>query len=314
MPHHVEGRILPSDIPGKENRVYRVPVGVVCLISPWDFPVYLTARTLAPALALGNAVVLKPSSQTPVTGGLLLARVLEEAGLPAGLLSVLVGAGSRGRGRPGLAPDPAGRLLHRLDRDRDRHLAEGRHQEAAARAGRQRAAGRARRRRPRLRRGVGRLRVVLQLRPDLHDRQPGHRRRLAARRLRRGVRRQDPLPDGGRPGGPGDVHRSGHQRRAAGVGAGQGAPGGGPGRPPRARRRPDRAGRADPASPGPGRHQRRRDGPGGGLRPGHHDRGRPRRGGRAPPGQPDRVRPLQRGAHRGPRAGRAVRAAGGGRA
>ncbi len=93
MPHHVEGSILPSDIPGKENRVYRVPVGVVCLISPWDFPVYLTARTLAPALALGNAVVLKPSSQTPVTGGLLLARILEEAGLPAGLLSVVVGSG-----------------------------------------------------------------------------------------------------------------------------------------------------------------------------------------------------------------------------
>ncbi len=93
MPHHVEGRILPSDIPGKENRVYRVPVGVVCLISPWDFPVYLTARTLAPALALGNAVVLKPSSQTPVTGGLLLARILEEAGLPPGLLSVVVGSG-----------------------------------------------------------------------------------------------------------------------------------------------------------------------------------------------------------------------------
>lgn len=93
MPHHVEGTILPSDIPGKENRVYRVPVGVVCLISPWDFPVYLTARTLAPALALGNGVVLKPSSETPVTGGLLLARVLEEAGLPPGLLSVLVGSG-----------------------------------------------------------------------------------------------------------------------------------------------------------------------------------------------------------------------------
>jgi aldehyde dehydrogenase (NAD+) len=68
MPHHLEGRILPSDIPGKENRVYRRPVGVVCLISPWDFPMYLTNRTLAPALALGNAVVLKPSSNTPVTG------------------------------------------------------------------------------------------------------------------------------------------------------------------------------------------------------------------------------------------------------
>src|SRR6266704_3899085 len=74
MPHHAEGRIIPSDIPGKENRVYRRPVGVVCLISPWDFPMYLTNRTLAPALSLGNAVVLKPSTQTPITGGLLLAK------------------------------------------------------------------------------------------------------------------------------------------------------------------------------------------------------------------------------------------------
>lgn len=87
MPHHAAGQILPSDIPGKENRVYRRPVGVVCLISPWGFPMYLTNRTLAPALALGNAVVLKPSSNTPVTGGLLLAKILEEAGLPAGVLN-----------------------------------------------------------------------------------------------------------------------------------------------------------------------------------------------------------------------------------
>src|ERR1700722_9623231 len=92
MPHHMEGRIIPSDIPGKENRVYRRPVGVVCLISPWDFPLYLTNRTLAPALALGNAVVLKPSSNTPVTGGLLLAKILEEAGLPPGVLNVVVGS------------------------------------------------------------------------------------------------------------------------------------------------------------------------------------------------------------------------------
>ena len=55
---------------------------------------YLTARTLAPALAVGNAVVLKPASDTPVTGGLLLARMLEEVGLPAGALSVLVGQGA----------------------------------------------------------------------------------------------------------------------------------------------------------------------------------------------------------------------------
>jgi aldehyde dehydrogenase (NAD+) len=91
MPHRVAGRILASDIPGKENRVYRRPVGVVCLISPWDFPMYLTNRTLAPALALGNAVVLKPSSNTPVCGGLLLAKLFEEAGLPPGVLNVVVG-------------------------------------------------------------------------------------------------------------------------------------------------------------------------------------------------------------------------------
>jgi aldehyde dehydrogenase (NAD+) len=94
MPHHVEGHIMPSDIPGKESRVYREAVGVVAVISPWNFPFQLSMRSVAPALAVGNAVVLKPAGDTPVTGGLLLARILEEAGLPAGLLSVIVGAGS----------------------------------------------------------------------------------------------------------------------------------------------------------------------------------------------------------------------------
>ena len=94
MPYQVEGRILPGDVPGKECRVYRRPVGVIGVISPWNFPMQLTARSLAPALAVGNAVVVKPASDTPVTGGLLLARILEEAGLPRGVLSVVVGHGS----------------------------------------------------------------------------------------------------------------------------------------------------------------------------------------------------------------------------
>ncbi|MCV7374197.1 aldehyde dehydrogenase family protein [Mycolicibacterium arabiense] len=94
MPHHVEGRIMPSDIPGKESRVYREPVGVVAVISPWNFPMQLSNRSVAPALAVGNAVVLKPAGDTPVTGGLLLARIFKEAGLPPGLLSVVVGSGS----------------------------------------------------------------------------------------------------------------------------------------------------------------------------------------------------------------------------
>jgi aldehyde dehydrogenase (NAD+) len=94
LPYLVEGRILPNDALGKESRVYRRPVGVVGVISPWNWPLQLTARSLFPALAVGNAVVVKPASDTPVTGGLLHARILEEAGLPPGVLSVTVGAGS----------------------------------------------------------------------------------------------------------------------------------------------------------------------------------------------------------------------------
>lgn len=91
MPGRTHGRILPSDIPGKESLVYRKPLGVVGVISPWNFPLHLTARSVSPALALGNAVVVKPAGDTPVTGGLLLARIFDEAGLPPGVLSVLVG-------------------------------------------------------------------------------------------------------------------------------------------------------------------------------------------------------------------------------
>lgn len=94
LPYMVEGHLLPTDTPGKESRVYRQPVGVVGIISPWNWPLQLSARSLGPALAVGNAVVIKPASDTPITGGLLLAKILEEAGLPAGVLSVVVGAGS----------------------------------------------------------------------------------------------------------------------------------------------------------------------------------------------------------------------------
>lgn len=94
FPNRVHGEIRPSNTPGKENFVYREPIGVVAVISPWNFPFHLTQRSIAPAIALGNAVVLKPASDTPVTGGLLLAKIFEEAGLPKGLLNVVVGAGN----------------------------------------------------------------------------------------------------------------------------------------------------------------------------------------------------------------------------
>jgi aldehyde dehydrogenase (NAD+) len=85
-----EGRILPSPVDGKENRVYRLPVGVVGVISPFNFPLFLSLKAVAPALALGNGVVLKPHQDAPVTGGTLIAKIFEEAGLPGGLLNVVL--------------------------------------------------------------------------------------------------------------------------------------------------------------------------------------------------------------------------------
>lgn len=94
--HTTLGEItVASDVPGKENRVYTRPAGVVGVISPWNFPMYLSYRTVAPALAVGNTVVLKPAEDTPVTGGLLIAKLLEEAGLSIEVLSVIVGRGSQ---------------------------------------------------------------------------------------------------------------------------------------------------------------------------------------------------------------------------
>ena len=91
LPSRVEGRIMPIDSPGKQSFVFREPIGVVGVISPWNFPLALSHRSIAPALALGNAVVVKPAEDTPITGGLLIAKIYEEAGLPEGLLNVVIG-------------------------------------------------------------------------------------------------------------------------------------------------------------------------------------------------------------------------------
>src|SRR5919202_205193 len=88
------GEMVPMDASqageGKLGFTIRVPIGVVGAISPFNFPLNLVAHKLAPALAAGCAVVLKPASQTPLSA-LLLAELEEEAGLPPGWLSVLVG-------------------------------------------------------------------------------------------------------------------------------------------------------------------------------------------------------------------------------
>ncbi len=85
------GEILPSHSPGRFSLAQRIPVGVVAAITPWNFPLILGMRVTAPALALGNAVVLKPSPETPLSGGMVIAEVLAEAGLPEGLFAVVPG-------------------------------------------------------------------------------------------------------------------------------------------------------------------------------------------------------------------------------
>lgn len=103
MPLQSQGQVLPST-PGRLSLARRVPLGVVGVISPFNFPLVLTLRVVAPALAAGNAVVIKPDPRTPVSGGFLIARVFEAAGLPAGLLHVLPGGAAVGEA---LVEDPA---------------------------------------------------------------------------------------------------------------------------------------------------------------------------------------------------------------
>jgi len=101
------GQMLPSGAK-RLSFARRVPHGVVGIISPFNFPLILSTRAVAPALALGNAVVLKPDPQTPVTGGFILARLFEAAGLPPGLLHVLPGGVAAGEA---LITDPDVKMI-----------------------------------------------------------------------------------------------------------------------------------------------------------------------------------------------------------
>ncbi|MFG2127053.1 benzaldehyde dehydrogenase [Streptomyces sp. NPDC048751] len=96
------GQVLPSEAP-RLSYTRRVPVGVAGVIAPFNAPLILSIRSVAPALALGNAVVLKPDPRTAVCGGLSLAAVFAEAGLPEGLLQVLPGGPDVGQA---LVADP----------------------------------------------------------------------------------------------------------------------------------------------------------------------------------------------------------------
>ncbi|MBW5448543.1 aldehyde dehydrogenase family protein [Cohnella sp. CFH 77786] len=94
----IRGKTVPMDAaPGGEGRIaytVREPVGVVGAIAPFNFPMNLVAHKVGPAIASGNAVVLKPASQTPLSA-FFLGELLEEAGLPPGALNIVTGSGAR---------------------------------------------------------------------------------------------------------------------------------------------------------------------------------------------------------------------------
>jgi lactaldehyde dehydrogenase/glycolaldehyde dehydrogenase len=87
-----EGEILQSDRPKENILLYRQPIGVVVGICPWNFPLFVMARKVAPALLTGCSIVVKPSSVTPNTT-LEFARLVSDIGLPAGLLNIMSGSG-----------------------------------------------------------------------------------------------------------------------------------------------------------------------------------------------------------------------------
>lgn len=80
----------PSGTPNKVNRVYKLPLGVITSITPFNFPFNMGTRTIFPALALGNTVVHKPDVQTGLVGGQIFAKAFEEAGLPAGVFNSIL--------------------------------------------------------------------------------------------------------------------------------------------------------------------------------------------------------------------------------
>ena len=196
----LSGEMVPMDASqageGKLAFTMRLPIGVVAAISPFNFPLNLVAHKIAPALAAGCAVVLKPASQTPLSA-LLLAELEHDAGLPPGWLNVLVGPSAEigdvlvedervalitftGSGAVGLEAARARRPEARQPRARER--------DAGDRRGGRRRRGR--------RRALCRERILVR-RPELHlrpaDLRPARRLRRVPRGLpppRRGARRR----------------------------------------------------------------------------------------------------------------------------
>jgi len=102
--HMVTGEIIPADLPGAFFMALRQPVGVVAGISPWNAPLILSLRAVALPMAYGNTTVLKPSAESPISGGLVFAEIFEEAGFPKGVFNAVTNG-------PGLSEEVGDELV-----------------------------------------------------------------------------------------------------------------------------------------------------------------------------------------------------------
>ena len=221
------GDTVPSELGSKLAWTTRIPVGVVGMITPWNFPVAIPSWKCFPALLAGNGIVLKPSEHAPACAEAFVDACVE-GGVPAGLIQLVHGIAEPGR-RARRAPRRRRRELHRLGADRPQGRRRGHGDRPPARqprARRQERHGRARRRRPRPRRRRRHLRRVRHRRPALHlhlaaDRPPGDRRRARraasspAPRRSASATRSIPATDVGPVinGAAGDAHRRHGRRR-----------------------------------------------------------------------------------------------------
>jgi aldehyde dehydrogenase (NAD+) len=111
--HQPVGEILPADTPGALFMTMRQPVGVVAGIAPWNAPLILSLRSICLPIAYGNTAILKPSSESAVVGGVVLAQVFEEAGFPKGVLNLVTnGPGASGEIGDEFVENPAVRRIN----------------------------------------------------------------------------------------------------------------------------------------------------------------------------------------------------------
>ena len=186
----IEGAVIPTDKPDMFNYTRHEPLGVVAAIMPWNSPLLLTAWKLAPALAAGNTVVIKPSEFTSASL-LEFMKLVEQAGFPPGVVNVVTGLrrGSRHAARRASARREG--RVHRLGRDRAEDLrSRGARDEARQHGARRQVAEHRVRRRGDRQRGQGRdLRHLRGDRADVHRGLAPARAALDPRPVRREARR-----------------------------------------------------------------------------------------------------------------------------